>query len=258
MKRIFRIIAVLALLFAAPTAVLAQDAEYRLDLNRDFGYGAGSNIRGSFTNRVVGPTENIASVTYVIDDQVMGEVTEPPFAFKYHTDTYTPGWHEMTAVVVTTDGREVVTPPVTVNLLSAQSESQAMQRIFIPLGILFGIIAILGIGSQFLIMRRSNGPPQPGAPRKYGLKGGTICPRCGRAYPIHFFSINLIGGYVDRCEFCGKVAFVRARSRAELDAAVAAEAAAADAGERSLPGLQTELSEEERAKKLLDDSRYMD
>jgi hypothetical protein len=252
-----RFVLLFILILALPSIVHAQDAEYRLDLRRDFGYGAGSNVRGNFTNRIFGDTENIASVTYYIDDQVMGVVNEPPFEFKYHTSTYPSGWHDMTAVVVTKDGQEFTTPVVTVNLLTAEGQNEGMQRIFIPLGIILGIVALIGIAGQVAFMRRG-GPPAAGAPRNYGFKGGTICPRCGRAYAIHFFSINLIGGVVDRCDYCGKVAFVRARSRAELDAAVAAEAEAVRTGESSIPGLQTEMTEEERARKLLDDSRYLE
>lgn len=262
MKTLHLIILLAVLLLAFPRSAIAQTPEFRLDVNRDFGYGAGSNVRGTFTNRIYGAQENIASVTFMLDDQVMAEVTQPPFSFKYHTDNYPSGRHEMTAVVTTTDGREVVTPPVSVNLLTAQSQNVSMQRIFLPLGLVLAVVAVIGIGSQVLMTRR-NGPPKPGAERHYGFKGGTICPRCGRTYPIHFFSINLIGGVIDRCDYCGKVAFVRSQPRAILDAAVAAERAAARAEEHSLPGLagsaaQSELSDEERARKLLDDSRYLE
>lgn len=255
--KLVKLLLIIACILALPGAVSAQDVEYRLDLRRDFGYGAGSNVRGNFTNRIHGPEENIASVTFMIDDQVMAEVTQPPFEFKYHTSIYPAGWHDMTAVVTTKDGRDVVTPVVRVNLLSAEQESQSMRNIFIPILVILLVVTLGGMGAQMLFVRRS-GLPAPGAPRKYGFKGGAICPRCGRAYPIHFFSINLIGGVVDRCDYCGKVAFVRARSRAELDAAVAAEMRAAGDSEYALPGAHSEMSDEERAKKRLDDSRYLD
>ena len=253
--KILRILILVTLILGLPSAAFAQQVEYRLDVNRDFGYGAGSDIRGSFSNRIHGPEENIASVTYMLDDQVMAVVDEAPFVFKYHTDSYPAGWHEMTAVVTTKDGREVVTPVVRVNLLDSATQNESMQRVLIPLLAIVLGVSVIGIGFQFLAMRRS-GTPAAGAPRKYGLKGGTICPRCKRAYPIHFLSINLIGGYLDRCDYCGKVAFVRSKSRAELEAAEASERAALSDSEYSLPGAQTELSDEERARKLLDDSRY--
>jgi hypothetical protein len=246
---------IVSFLLCLPSAVFAQDAEYRLDVNRDFGYGAGSNIRGSFSNRIYGPEENIASVTYLIDGEEMAVVDEPPFTFKYHTDDYPNGWHDMTAVVTTKDGRQVETPPVRVNMLSAASEGESMRGIFIPLLIIIGAVSAIGLTAQFLMMRRGGGA-KPGAPRQYGFKGGTICPRCGRAYPIHFMSINLIGGVIDRCDYCGKVAFVQRKSQAELEAAERLERASLSESEYSLPGAQTDQSDEERARKLLDDSRY--
>lgn len=262
MRKIFPSI-IIALLLAVGLAApaLAQSVEYRLDLRRNFGYGAGSDVRGDFTNRIYSEgaaAENISKVTYRIDGQVMAEVTEAPFEFNYNTNSYPPGAHTLDAVVATKDGREVTTPPVRVNFLSAAAQSDAMQRIFIPLFAAILGIFVLGMGFQLLVLRRNPKRLEPGAPRSYGFKGGTICPRCDRPYAIHFWSINLGPYKLDRCDYCGKVAFVTRKPPEMLAAAEQAELAAARANESSLPGAEGANSEADRLRKMLDDSRYQE
>ncbi len=255
MKRIIRFSLWMLFFFALAAPASAQDVEYRVQTRRDFGYGNGSDVRGSFSLTIYGDQGNIQSVTYLLDGKEMAAAGEPPYKFSFNTGSYPSGPHAISAVVSTRDGRKVTTPEVRLNFLSAEQESQSMQRIFIPLlGGIF-VIMLVGVAAQYFMTRRDQSYHTPGAPRRYGLKGGTICPRCGRAYAIHFFSINLIGGVFDRCDYCGKWAFVRARSRAELDAAVHAEIAAAHASESSLPAVEAQ-SEEERLRKMLDESKY--
>lgn len=260
MLRLLRTIVLAALMLAAvaPRALAQNAPEFRLELDRNFGYGAGANVRGNFTVRVSGSRENIASVTYLIDGAEMAVVSEPPFDFRFQTDSYPPGWHELTAVVATRDGRQVTTPVVRANFLTAEQESQGLQRILIPL---FGgvmVAMLIGLALQFLAFRRNPNRLEPGAPRTYGVSGGTICPRCGRAYPLHIWALNLGLWKFDRCEFCGKWAAVHRRSPEELAAAEAAERAALQGSETSLPGAGEGMSDEERLRKLLDESRYTD
>jgi len=76
----------------------------------------------------------------------------------------------------------------------------------------------LGMGIQYVILR-GKGPVKliPGEPRRYGLKGGTICPHCGWPYPLSLFGIHVTGfGQLDRCEACGKWAWVRRRPAQDL------------------------------------------
>lgn len=262
MKKILSSILTALLLFVLlASPVLAQSVEYRLDLRRNFGYGAGSDVRGDFTNRIYaesGSAENIARVTYRIDGEVMAEVTQPPFEFRYNTDSYPSGWHTIDALVATKDGREVTTPQVRVNFLSTTEQNASMQRIFIPL--FTGILIAFGIGMalQLLVLRRSPKLLEPGAPRSYGIKGGTICPRCGRPYAIHFWSLNLLLWKLDRCDYCGKVALVTRQPPEILAAAEQAELAAARSSEHSLPGAENGQSDADKLRKMLDDSRYQD
>jgi hypothetical protein len=243
---------------AAVTPALAQaEVEYRLHVSRDFGYGNGSDVRGNFSLTIYSSdgAAPIRQVSYQIDGQEMAAVTSAPFKYSFKTSSFSDGKHVLSAIVTTQDGRQVTTPLVNLNFVSSAQESQTMQRILIPLmGGVF-LIMLIGVGAQMINLRRNPGALAPGAARHYGLKGGTICPRCGRAYAIHFWSLNLIGGALDRCDYCGKLALVRPRSRADLDAAVQAEVAG-QVSESALPGVNGAQTEEERQKKMLDESKY--
>lgn len=249
----FLFLAVFALL-ALPAFVSAQSSEYQISLRRTFGYSAGIDIRGSFSLNIVGDKETIRSVTYRMDQQELAVIREAPFQLSLKTSDYPSGKHVFDAIVETSDSRQVTTPAVTFNFLSAGEETQGMQRILIPMVIGIGLALLIGIGLQVFLLRRKD-PLAPGAARSYGIKGGAICPRCGRPFAIHFFSINLIGGYLDRCDHCGRFGFVRRSSPQALAAAEQAELSSAQAGENSLPGVQEE-SEEERLQKMLDESKY--
>jgi hypothetical protein len=71
------LICLATLVFSNP--VLAQDTNYRLVVNRDFGYGNGSDVRGNFSLKIYGNQETIRAVTYLIDGKEMAHLTEPPF-----------------------------------------------------------------------------------------------------------------------------------------------------------------------------------
>ena len=93
-----------------------------------------------------------------------------------------------------------------------------------------------------------------GAPRQYGLRGGTICPRCQRPYPIHWWAINIgLRNRVDRCEFCGKWAVVRPQGRDKLEAAESAELEQAQTDALTSP-----KTEQDRLKEMIDNSRFTD
>lgn len=247
----FRLISlVLVLLFQA------QTPEFRLDVRRTFGYGNGSDVRGDFELRIYGDASQIRSVTYLMDGSVMNEAAQPPFTFKFNTGQYAPGPHQLIAVVHTTDGRSVETPPVGLNFLSAEQERDSMQRIFIPIFIGILVLTVGGVLIQGLFLRGDQRRLTPGAPRNYGMLGGTICPRCNRPYPIHFWSLSLVVGRLDRCDFCGKWAIVRRYDPSVLAAAEQAERAALRTAENA--PLAAPLSEEERLRKLLDESKYID
>lgn len=244
----YRILAILTLIFF-------QQAEFRLDVNRDFGYGNGADVRGNFSMTVHGDQNAIQAVTYFIDGQEMGRMTEPPFKIQFQTSTYTSGVHELAATVETVDGRSVTTPGVQLNFLSADQQSESFKKIFIPLGgILIAIMAVALLGQYFAM--RGNERLPAGAPRSYGMLGGAICPRCDRPFARHVWGINLIAGKLDRCPYCGKWFLAVRRSPAELEAAERAELAAERSAESGPLGSGQGETEEERMKKMLDESKY--
>jgi hypothetical protein len=124
-------------------------------------------------------------------------------------------------------------------------------RIALPLiGIVFGLVALSFVISFATAGKLKNLPP--GAPRPYGAAGGAICPRCGRPFSRHFFSPNMLVGKLERCPFCGKWSILAAQPLSLLRRAEAAELEAAG-GEAVL-----QESEEERLRKQLDQSRYLE
>lgn len=245
----------LLLLAGLAAAAQAQESEYRLNLRRDFGYGAGSQIRGNFTVEVIGPA-GIQSATFLIDGQVMQEVASAPFKHSFKTQSYATGWHELSAVVKTGDGKTHTTPVRRLEFVGAEQETQAINQILLPL---LGVVlaaSLVGVASQFLFGR---GKPRtalpPGAPRRYGLKGGAICPHCDRPFGVHIWSLNLLAGVFDRCDHCGRWSLVRRASPEMLRAAELAEVARA---RRDASAPAPEKSEEEKLRELLDDSKYVD
>lgn len=255
--RTFLLTMILLAILAAPVMAQSQP-EFRLNANRNFGYGAGSNVRGDFTLRIYGASENIRAVTYLMDGNPIATVESAPFEFRFNTGQYPSGQHELVASVETVDGRTVLTPPLNLNFLSAEQEAESMQRILIPvLAAVLGL-TVIGVTVQGLAARGDSNRMAPGAPRHYGVKGGTICPRCNRPYAIHFFSMNLVVGVLDRCPFCGKWAVVRRYDPSVLAAAEQAERDALAAAESAPIGNGSAESEEDRLRKLLDESKYVD
>ena len=127
----------------------------------------------------------------------------------------------------------------------------ANERLLV-VGIIILIIVVVRVGSLFISRNKPNKHLPPGAPRTYGLAGGTICPHCHRPFPFGVLSLRFgIGTKLARCEFCGRWSFVRRRSLEELRAAEAAE----------LAGVQPDQthpvkSEADRTQELMDESRF--
>jgi hypothetical protein len=240
------------LMIAVVRPVRAQgDSELRLTLQRNFGYASGSGeIQGAFTMRASGP-EDLQRVVFFIDGDQVGEATQAPFELRFHTDSYSLGQHTLTAVGYTASGQEVPSNIVQVTFATADEGFRAGMRIALPL---LGIVLALLVLS-FVVSFVSGGKLKdlpPGTPRQYGAAGGAICPRCGRPFSRHAFSMNMLVGKLERCPFCGKWSVLAAQPLSVLRAAEAAE----------LPGQGDEMtskeSEEERMRKELDDSRFME
>ncbi len=254
-KRLLGVSLLVSMIVALGTAVAAaQEATpatetFDLGLSRDFGYGGfGGDIEGTFSYRVDGP-DTLVRVEFLLDGEVMGEDTEPPFRLQFHTGTYALGQHTLSAVGYTSDGQALQSRTITRNFVDPGESTEFLKRMLLPLAIIIVIAvvipAVIGITSE----RRN--PTPLGAPRKYGLSGGTICPNCGRPYSRHFWGLNLGASKFDRCPHCGKWRLVRRHS---LEALRAAEQAEIEQSKATLPP----LSEEEKLRRQLEDSRYDD
>ena len=252
MKKKAIILLIVGLLFLAVIPAAAQDApKLALRMRRDFGYGGGNEIQGTFTMLASGP-ENLSKVVFYIDEQVMGEVTQAPFNLRFVTDNYSLGLHTLVAVGTTSDGLELRSNEITISFVSAEEGWQAGLAIAGPiLGLTF-VILLLSFGSMLFTGKKLKNLP-PGTPRSYGAVGGAICPRCSRPYPRHVFAPNMVFGKLERCPFCGKWAVVRGYPLEALRAAEAAEVADAQNS-----GIGPGVSEEEKLRKDLDSSRYQD
>ena len=248
---------ILAFLLIGITGIVsAQDTEeLKLRLSRDFGYGGGVQIQGSFSLRVSGP-DDLVRVAYLIDDQLMGESTESPsFRFKFSTDDYPLGLHTLSATGYDTGGGEYHSNKITKEFVSASvGYSSALKVGGIILGLVIAVSLISFAISTLAGGRKKGGSLTPGSPRSYGPLGGTVCPKCGRSFSRHIWGLNIVVGKFDRCPHCGKWSATTRASPAELRAAEMAEIEPPEDVSEGEPI----ISEEQRLRKELEDSRFDD
>jgi len=245
----------LCVLFSVSASALpawAQD-ELTLTVRRDWGYGNGSQIQGHFSMEAVGPA-NLTAVVFKIDEAIVAEVTQPPFKIQFVTDDYPPGWHNLIAVGQTSDARTLTSAPRRFEFVSGAEAWAGAQRIIVSVLGAVMVVMSIGLTLQFVATRTGSKKRLPlGAPRRYGIAGGTICPKCQRPFALHWWSFNVGFQKFDRCEHCGQWSLVRRLSRDQLTDAEAAEARLA---QPDTPA--PELSAEEKLKRQLDESRFDD
>ena len=251
-QKVILIVPIIICLISYQPVVAQSEDELVLKLSRDWGYGGFSNdIQGLFSMHADGP-EDITRVAFFIDDQQIGEDSEPPYKIQFNTDNYTLGLHELSAIGYKDSGESLPSNTIRVEFVSASASGETMLRIVGP--ILAILVIVLGLSVAIpLIFDRGKKSLPLGAPRKYGLAGGAICNRCHRPFSMHLVSMNLIVGKLDRCPYCGKWGLVRSVSMSELKAAEANELlqsqpSSSDSG----------ISDEEKLRKDLKDSRYQD
>lgn len=241
------------LILTKPIFAQSEDGELTLRLSRDFGYSSGSgDIQGTFSMRASGP-EDLARVAFFIDDQMLGEIAEPPFRLRFSTDDFPPGIHRMVAVGYTSSGEELRSNEIQAEFVTAEQGWQQTLKFILPL---FGFIALAVLISLAVPMFFSRGRTSslpPGATRNYGILGGAICPKCQRPFGMHIYGLNLLVGKYDRCPYCGRWSLVRQASPAQLAAAQAAEIEAVQRTDRVSP-----VSEAEQLERDLSDSKYQD
>jgi hypothetical protein len=242
------IVLLLGMLVGMGTAVAQTDNELDLGLSRDFGTGIGNNIQGTFSFRVSGP-EDLASVSFYIDDQIVGEDSGPPFRLQFKTDNYPLGVHTLHATGLTQDGRELTSNSLSRNFISGSTAGRTTLYIVIP-------IIIIAIGGWLLsswIANRGHKSEGQSAINVHGPFGGTICPKCNKPFARHIWGLNLVVGKYDRCPHCGKWSLVRAMHPDVLDAAVEAMQQAETMPSQAKPD---DTDDEGRRRKRLDDSKF--
>jgi hypothetical protein len=251
MTRLLRALILTIVLGLVAAPALAQSQDLQLTVRRDFGYGGGDQIQGLFTLQATGPAD-LASVTFKVDDQVVGTVAAAPFQVSFNTDSYPLGWHTLTAEGQTAAGQKLASAPRRFEFVSASTGVQSVGRIALPIVGVLVLIGAIALIATFLDIRRSKASPTPlGAVRQYGIMGGAICPKCGRPFSRHWWAPNAGLGKLDRCPHCGRWSLVRAVPLEQLRAAEAAEL------KQDLPtGPASQPSAEEALRKQLDDSRF--
>ncbi len=250
--RIFITASLMVLAFLLTASPVAAQDEYRIGMRRDFGFSSGSQMRGDFTISLSGPEEQVASVTFLIDGQEMITVSEAPFRYRFDTDDYPLGVHDLSARVTLQDGTILDVPSRRFEFVSGEVESSTMVKILVPLLGITLLAAALGGGVQMLAKKKGVGGIEPGTQRDYGAWGGSICPKCNRPTRLHFGGLNLLTGKLSRCENCGKWSVMRRYPIHELRAAEQAELELEKASINKV-----EKSEEEKLREMLDKSKYM-
>ena len=239
------------LLFIISLTPIQQDDQLEIRLRRNWGYSSGTGkIQGTFTIRASGP-DDLSRVIFYLDDQVIGEANEAPFDLRFVTDDYPLGVHQIRAAGFTGNGLELQSPVIQREFVSADQGWQAASNIIIPIVVVILIAVGLAVLVPMVFSRGKKEQLPAGAPRNYGAYGGTICPKCSRPFSRHIYGLNLGLHKYDRCPYCGKWSLVRRQSREELEAAEAAEIAAAREGVFS-----PERSEEDELRQEIEDSRF--
>jgi hypothetical protein len=221
-------------------------------VRKDFGYNWANDIRGSFTITLRGDEQNVQSVDFFIDEELISTIDSAPFRYQFDTDDFSVGLHQVYGKVTLNDGSSQVTPALTFDFLDREASNKMLKKILIILGgSMLGVFAIVALVQGTLLKGKKKGNHEPGTPRSYGVMGGTICPKCGRPFPRHIFGMNLVVGRLDRCENCGKwVMTVRATPEALRNAEEAElKEIKADEAEAIRPSKETDN---------LEDTRYFD
>jgi rRNA maturation protein Nop10 len=243
--KLLPVLIVLLVLSFGSALAQSDEPKIRLHLRRTFGYQGGDKIQGRFSLQISGEDE-ITSVDYLIDDEIMASLSEPPFEISFSTSSYLPGEHFMQAVATNLEAEQLDSQIIRLTFITAEQSWKSAGRIaaWILVGAL--IIMFVGIfGAGWLSKER--GRFEPGV---YSAAGGAVCKRCKLPFSRHFLSPNLLLGKLERCPHCGRIAIVPRANRASLE--VAEERYRED----RVKGQREVRWEEDELKQRLDDTRY--
>lgn len=234
-----------------PGTALAQEETETLtiSLNRDFGYGGfDGRIQGRFTLHASG-AEELVRVEFFINDDLLGIVETAPFEVQFHTDNFEPGSVTLYAVGYTADGSILESNRITRRFISAEEARSTTTGLVFPILLVVGVMSAIGVIGPLLIGRRQKVRPIG----EYGNAGGAVCPKCSLPFSRNFLSPNMLVGKLERCPHCGRWSIVRRAGPADL--AAAEERLRQDSQEGAL---QAEESEEERLRRMVEESRFED
>ena len=222
--------------------MVLRKARLYLSINRDFGYGGFDNkIEGLFSLTVTGP-EDLTTVDFYINNEMVGTVEQPPFHLQFSTNSYSPGEHRIYAVGHTlTEGDLQSNEIIRIFLSKDESRGAALGLIVPMIGIVFVVMTAVAVIPALFGRKEKVGD--------YGRLGGTVCPKCGLPFSLRIFGINWFGGKLQRCPHCGRWSVVRRTSPIGL--------AAAEARWRGeTPDQFSAEDREQRTQRQIDDSRY--
>jgi DNA-directed RNA polymerase subunit RPC12/RpoP len=186
---------------------IAQADELSLKLSRDWGYGGlNGDIQGLFSMHVSGPPD-LVKVEFYIDDNKMGEVDKPPFDLQFNTDAYGLGVHKLHALGYSSTELKYFSNAISANFVPKQN----VMKFILPVIIVVLISILISNLLPILISRKKKNIPS-GAERNYGINGGSICPKCGRPFPLPLFSMNMGLSKLTVCPSCGKWIMVKRKS----------------------------------------------
>jgi hypothetical protein len=223
----------------------SNEPDIGLHLRRMFGYQGGNNIQGNFSLQISGE-DDIASVDYLIDGEILATDSAPPFKVNFSTSSYLPGEHLLQAVATKVDGEQLSSQVIRITFITAEQSWQSAGRI--TAWIVGGVLIILLVGAFGAgWFSRGKARFELGV---YSVAGGAVCNSCQLPFSRHFLSPNLFLGKLERCPHCGRLAVVPRANRAAL------EMAEERYREDQVKGQREFLQEEEKLKQRLDDTRY--
>lgn len=247
-RTLLLVILVLGSITPRPAAAQTQSPGLELQISKDFGYAAGSQIQGRFTLSVRGP-EDLVHVQYLLDGAPLGQADAPPFAISFSTAEHSLGGHRLQAVGTTEEGEQLRSSEIQVEFVSPEAGMRS--ALGIVGGLLLAVGALLAVGMAVTwLLGRQKGRFQPG---QYGSGGGAVCPQCGLPFSRHALSPNLVLGKLERCPHCGKWSVV---GRASPSALQRAERRWKQEQEAGAP--QVLVDSEETLKRMLEESRFLD
>lgn len=236
---VFYLLLLLAVSFS-PALAQNGEADWSLNLRRDWGYGMGSDIQGKMTLSLSGDLSNVSRVLYFFNNDMVSEQTREPFRFSFNTDEFVSGLNTIHAEVHTIDGKVSSLSPLVYNFLSSDQASNAAIKM---IGSIVGITLLVSALS-FFISSRNRGQNKNGI----GHLGLAVCKQCDRTFPRSFFGLNMVAGKFERCPHCGKWQITRRASPEQI--------ARADQPFQNGDNPNPEALNEERDE--LDDSRFVD